>query len=837
MTDSDATEVIKLRQTRELKKKMKHQSRPSKIWVPGMKSLLCVLALVLVLLNGNFSFYKKLDRIFFSVSSGLKGKSVYDKNIIKILLSPEDIDILKNSPVNQVDFIKLLDRMSKNKPLVSALFIDRYPDVSDNVYIKSLNENLVLLQEKNPKSTKKQFKRLIRLSEKGQSKMMMKAIKKSNLNIVLPVEKFSARDTYEINRLKINNYLSKKKGRDTALFDKLPQSALSQKMSDIVSFNTSGEMEIAPVTRKKGYGLWPLVWKSGDRISPDICTLMFAKILKDKPVWEPGQGVWFGFSLVATDMAGFIRPRYSAVEDIEIRTFTLSQAVSPKNSKIFKNSIVFIGADDDPSMESAIRTLMCIETGALSNTPENAFWLEKILIICCLLYLIIAVPKLRPSISFLVSFFILFLFLVVLIGMHLVKDWWFQLTLPMLFLSFGHIVMYLSLKRKENVDLLQLKTDTAFFKLGRFQYEQNRYEQAFESLKECRPKERVIELLYKLGISLERKRQYDLACSVFNFIDHARPGYNDVVERAERLSNMIFGRTSVNALSDGGTLEIGTTGLSRPVLGRYEIEKELGRGAMGIVYLGTDPKIGRKIAIKTMDFTRTFEGRFEEVKDRFFREAKAAGRLTHPNIVTIYDAGEEQDLAYIAMDFVDGITLHSCAKEDSLLPVHEVFEIIYQAADALDYAHKQNIIHRDIKPANIIYDKPKRNIVITDFGIARIADNTTTRPGIILGSPSFMSPEQLKGKEIDGRADIFSLGVTMYQLLTGKLPFKGTDLSSLGYQITSVKHISVRSARPDLPASAERIINKSLQKNPEKRYQSAGSMARILKSEIASMKS
>ena len=238
-----------------------------------------------------------------------------------------------------------------------------------------------------------------------------------------------------------------------------------------------------------------------------------------------------------------------------------------------------------------------------------------------------------------------------------------------------------------------------------------------------------------------------------------------------------------------------------------------------------------------MDFTRTFEGRFEEVKDRFFREAKAAGRLTHPNIVTIYDAGEEQDLAYIAMDFVDGITLHSCAKEDSLLPVHEVFEIIYQAADALDYAHKQNIIHRDIKPANIIYDKPKRNIVITDFGIARIADNTTTRPGIILGSPSFMSPEQLKGKEIDGRADIFSLGVTMYQLLTGKLPFKGTDLSSLGYQITSVKHISVRSARPDLPASAERIINKSLQKNPDKRYQSAGSMARILKSEIASMKS
>ncbi len=139
-----------------------------------------------------------------------------------------------------------------------------------------------------------------------------------------------------------------------------------------------------------------------------------------------------------------------------------------------------------------------------------------------------------------------------------------------------------------------------------------------------------------------------------------------------------------------------------------------------------------------MDFTRTFEGRFEEVKDRFFREAKAAGRLTHPNIVTIYDAGEEQDLAYIAMDFVDGPTLNSYAREDSLLPVTEVFQIIYQAADALDYAHKQSIIHRDIKPSNIIYDKSNSNIVITDFGIARIADNTTTRTGIIFGGTSFM---------------------------------------------------------------------------------------------------
>ncbi len=254
---------------------------------------------------------------------------------------------------------------------------------------------------------------------------------------------------------------------------------------------------------------------------------------------------------------------------------------------------------------------------------------------------------------------------------------------------------------------------------------------------------------------------------------------------------------------------------------------------MGIVYLGQDPKIGRAVAIKTMDFTQTFEGRFDEVKERFFREAKAAGRLTHPNIVTIYDAGEEQDLAYIAMDYVPGITLNEYTKDKLLLPVRDVYEIIFQAADALNYAHRQDIIHRDIKPGNIIYNKEANNITVTDFGIARIADTTMTRPGVILGSPSFMSPEQLKGKEIDGRADIFSLGVTMFQLLTGKLPFTGTDLSSLGYQITSVKHVSIRSIRPELPKSAETIINRALQKSPSKRYQTAEGMARALKAEIS----
>ncbi len=834
MTDSDATKVIRSQQTR----KFKNTELPiefSNKWIPGVKSFLCITALLLILYNGNVSCYRTIDNYLFSISSGLKSKVDSKKKIIKINLSSEEMHLLRNAPVNLKAFSRLLNVFEKNKPLVSALFIDSYPDSSENRYINSLSEKLTQLQQKLNPPDKNSIIMLRKLIENGKSGIFFSAVKKSGLNIVLPVEKLKDQGEYVLGKFNIHANIGVKNGAGSGILEKMPMSAFSHKMPAIQDLKFRNGFDISPVISDDQYGVWPLVWRVGDRIASDVCTMMYGKTLKDKPVWERNKGIWFGFGFVETDFTGNIRPRYSAVTDIKVRSFTLDQAVSNQNAKIFRNSVLFIGEEHDSIMASAIKTFMCLDTGAVSNTPDHAIWLEKLLIIIFFVYLVFIMPKLRPSVATLILIFAIFSIFVFLCGMLLVKDRWFQLTLPAIYLFVGHILIYYSFKRKNKIEKLQSKTDNAFFKLGRFQYEQNRFELAFESLKECRPKDRIIELLYKLGISLERKRQYDLACSVFNYIKHNKSGYNDVSERADRLSNMIFGRTTTNALSDGGTLEIGN-GFSRPVLGRYEIERELGRGAMGIVYLGTDPKIGRKIAIKTMDFTRTFEGRFEEVKDRFFREAKAAGRLTHPNIVTIYDAGEEQDLAYIAMDFVDGLTLNSYARENSLLPVAEVFQIIFQAADALDYAHKQSIIHRDIKPSNIIYDKPNNNIVITDFGIARIADNTTTRPGIILGSPSFMSPEQLKGQEIDGCADIFSLGVTMYQLLTGHLPFKGTDLSSLGYQITSVKHVSVRSVRPDLPTSAERIINKALQKSPEKRYQSAGSMARVLKTEIRSMK-
>ena len=194
--------------------------------------------------------------------------------------------------------------------------------------------------------------------------------------------------------------------------------------------------------------------------------------------------------------------------------------------------------------------------------------------------------------------------------------------------------------------------------------------------------------------------------------------------------------------------------------------------------------------------------------------------------MTIYDAGEEPGLAYIAMDFVDGVALSEHTRKDSLLSVELVYYIMAMAADAVYHAHKQNIIHRDIKPSNILYDEKTNEVKVADFGIARIMDGsaTRTRTGDLLGSPLYMSPEQIRGEQVGHYTDIFSLGVTFYQLLTGELPFKADNIANLTFQIVQCKFKPVDEVRPDLPASAKRIINKALQKNPANRYESASDM-------------
>src|SRR6185503_6540103 len=264
-------------------------------------------------------------------------------------------------------------------------------------------------------------------------------------------------------------------------------------------------------------------------------------------------------------------------------------------------------------------------------------------------------------------------------------------------------------------------------------------------------------------------------------------------------------------------------------LGRYKILKELGRGAMGLVYLGKDPTIQRFVAIKTMRLDQFEEpDKVQEIKARFFREAESAGRLSHPNIVTIYDAGEQDELGYIAMELVEGQSLKNWSRKPNLMPLPQMVPTLASVAEALEYAHQQGVVHRDIKPANIMITK-ERLVKVMDFGIAKMASSNKTQTDIVLGTPTYMSPEQIAGKKVDGRSDVFSVGVVLFELLTGQPPFTADNLSALLFAIAHHPHPDLHTLRPELPPIFQEVVNRALQKELPQRYRRAGELAQDLR--------
>jgi serine/threonine protein kinase len=262
--------------------------------------------------------------------------------------------------------------------------------------------------------------------------------------------------------------------------------------------------------------------------------------------------------------------------------------------------------------------------------------------------------------------------------------------------------------------------------------------------------------------------------------------------------------------------------------GRYHIVGELGRGSMGIVYQGFDPVIGRTVAIKTMIPEGLSPQEFEEYKARFQREAMAAGVLAHPNIITVYDFGEDNGLLYLALEYLEGKSLEQIVQEQSVLPIEAILPIYDQVCSALDHAHQNMIIHRDIKPANIMILQ-NGLVKVTDFGIAKMINMGMTQAGQILGTPNYMSPEQVKGRQIDGRSDIFSLGVILYELVTGEKPFGGENITTVIYKIINENPIPPRDLDVSIHGGLSYVISKALAKNPDERYQTCRQLAEDLR--------
>ena len=466
-----------------------------------------------------------------------------------------------------------------------------------------------------------------------------------------------------------------------------------------------------------------------------------------------------------------------------------------------------------------------IVNGKFISRPSWVFALEILALLYFGFFLLFVIPRVTPRIGILIMGIFLAIWLGAGAALFVASGIWLKILTPAVLSILGLILTSgdrrMAEKQDENVQLNK--------SLGLALQGQGMLDMAFEKLLKCPIEDKSVQkLLYNLGLDFERKRMFNKALAVYRQILQGGK-YKDVKARIKKLVAL----ENTLVMSAGSpkkeTTFLVQNGTTRPTLGRYEIIKELGQGAMGTVYLGKDPSIQRQVAVKTLNYAEIAADELADVKARFFREAEAAGKLSHPNIVTIYDVGEDHDMAYIAMELLDGQDLTHCCQKGQLLPLGRVLNIISLVAEALGYAHDQQVVHRDIKPANIML-MPNDQVRVADFGIARVISSSKTHTGVIFGTPSYMSPEQVAGKKVDGRSDLFSLGIVFYEMLTGKRPFTGDSMSALLYAVSNSEYVPLEETAPKTPPGCVRIVERMLAKGVSKRYQSAAQVIKDIQS-------
>ncbi len=513
---------------------------------------------------------------------------------------------------------------------------------------------------------------------------------------------------------------------------------------------------------------------------------------------------------------------------------------------VFEDKIVLIGYTADgtsavntpvdtqmPRVELMANIIENLMSGRYLQRPGFMIYLEVLFLLLLTFFASFAIPHLsfinRVGMTMGLIFLAVFIGIVFFIGM----DLWFKA----IYISLALVTVYavLSVKdfiiRQQTLGLTSKESIETNRMLGLSLQSQGLLDLAFEKFRKCPLDDAMKDVIYNLGLDYERKRMINKAVSVYEYILQLDNTFRKLNERIPKLRKLIgpLSMAGQDGKKQAGKIVVSDDLGVKPTVGRYEIIDELGQGAMGIVYKAKDPRINRLLAIKTIRFADEFEEeKLADVKGRFLREAEIAGKLSHRSVVSIYDVGEDYDLTYMAMEFLEGENLQKYCRKGNLLPLRKILFIVGETASALNYAHSNGVIHRDIKPANIMLLKDGK-IKVTDFGIAKAVSSSETKSGIILGTPNYMSPEQINGQKIDGRSDIFSLGVVFYELLTGQLPFHGKTLTNLFYQITQGKHPSPRSINPNVPKPCEQIIDKALTKNPENRFQDADEFAKYLR--------
>jgi serine/threonine-protein kinase len=585
----------------------------------------------------------------------------------------------------------------------------------------------------------------------------------------------------------------------------------------------------------------PLVLQYYDQFYPSLSMMVAAKSLNLGPAdikVQLGESVSLGRLKIGTESSSQMytyfyrdrdgRPAFQVDSFYDVLSGKIPAAKYADKIVLIGATAAGVGSTQVTPVSPAMAPVLTLAHSVSSILQEHfftapgwAYWAELAIIVLVGAYLIALLPRLRAGAALIISAGTFGALLALHFALMVSGGLWLQLMLPATLLLAGHAALVS--KRFIATEAGKQKSDESSAEsnrmLGLAYQGQGQLDLAWDKFRQVPLSDALLDNLYNLALDYERKRQFNKAESVFRYMHEFNPKFRDLeskLSRAQKLSEtVILGGGSGHP---GGSLNLAVG--EKPKFGRFEVQKELGKGAMGVVYLGKDPKIGREVAIKTMALAQEFEAEeLAEVKERFFREAETAGRLSHPNIVTIYDTGEEHDYCYIAMELLKGGDLAPYVKPANLLPVDKAVSIVARAADALGYAHKQNVVHRDIKPANMMYHADTDTLKLTDFGIARLTDSSKTKTGMVLGTPSYMSPEQLAGKKIEGRSDLFSLAVSLYQMLSGKLPFEGESMAQLMFKIANEPPTDILSVNPNLPPALVAFLDKALSKNPDERYQ------------------
>ncbi len=604
----------------------------------------------------------------------------------------------------------------------------------------------------------------------------------------------------------------------------------------------------------------PLLINYYGKAVPSLALLAAAKSLNlsiSDIKLHPGESVQVGKLRLRTDDAARVLPQFYRPRSDGKSPFTIDSFYDVLTGKIpaskYADKIVLIGATAQGVGTQApapgyaavtpVEMLAHMTSSILSEhyivMPAWGTWAALGSFLLVAGYVIAVLPRLSAGMGGALTAILFIALLGTEFGLLSGGAVWVELVFPAALLLIGHIA--LTTKRFLITEAGKVRADEESAETNRMMglalQGQGQLDMAFDRFQRVPMSDEVMANLYNLALDFERKRQFNKAEAVYEHMARYNARYKDVESKLKRAKNLsetvILGGGGTHP---GGTLLLDGGAVEKPMLGRYQVEKELGKGAMGVVYQGRDPKIGRVVAIKTMALAQEFEGdELDDARERFFREAETAGRLQHQNIVTIFDAGEEHDLAYIAMEYLKGRDLVDVCKDGNLLPVPRVLSIVARVAEALAYAHRQNVVHRDIKPANIMYEHDSDTVKVTDFGIARITDASKTKTGLVLGTPSFMSPEQIAGRKVDGRSDLYSLGVTLYQMLTGVLPFRGDSMAELMYKIANEEAPDLRMVRKELPERLAQVVARSLVKKPELRYQDGDEFARDLRAVLATL--